>query len=254
MSDFEKYKHMKIEGVQDELRMLVADDNKGIKKIIWHGPETVKRDAIKTSDLFIKGMLTYAQTNDTSDTGAASCQFAISENGAPYAVNDGVTPPIIIYEPTSCFTSSTAYAKDNNVFCSMPLSNRSSVDFYETSPSYFYKNQNGGGSIGYIRWHQNSNGTWDEVLSSSTSNSYQYYYAGFSIDAGFAIVGDKSNVTVSNSFGGGAVSCLNIGTPVVQYDPTSKKLIYATSSGTLPGKNNDILAIVKIGRNCSEFF
>lgn len=42
MSDFEKYKHMKIEGVQDELRMLVADDNKGTKKIVWHGPNKLK--------------------------------------------------------------------------------------------------------------------------------------------------------------------------------------------------------------------
>lgn len=50
MSNFEKYKHMKIEGVQDELRMLVADDNKGTKKIVWHGPDKLKGDVINGAE------------------------------------------------------------------------------------------------------------------------------------------------------------------------------------------------------------
>lgn len=100
MSDFEKYKHMKIEGVDKELRMLVANDNKGNKEVVWHGPDKIYGDTVQ-------GIRSNADVNYSPDS--ITYKFQIYDQEGEVMDSKEMTLPEAVLKGISIDSSEESY-------------------------------------------------------------------------------------------------------------------------------------------------
>lgn len=128
MSEFEKYKHMKIEGESNNLRMLVADDGKGNKNILWHGPEKLYGDTLQSNQLKIIGIL-------DSSSSAGACEPCLTPYKSEQAgIISGSTPAVIIYDAQAVYKKGddTHYSAKQQVYKESALVD----DYWQETTSY----------------------------------------------------------------------------------------------------------------------